>query len=153
MSAPTIRLATPDDLDAHGAYVAAMHRENGAGGLWFGPRAPEEPTGFDDAKKAWLAAGLAREIDEPDWIRMWHAVDDERRVVGGVNLRGNRLRAEMHRCTIGIGLLAAYRGRGLGRAMLAVAVEWAEAQAPLDWMDLGVFESNTPAIRLYDSFG
>ena len=133
--------------------MAAIHRENGADGIWFSPRAPEEPTGFDEPRRASIALGLARGVDEAEWIRLWHAVDDRGRVVGDVNLRGNRLTAEQHRCTLGIGLLATHRGRGLGRALLATAVDWAKSQAVLEWVDLGVFDGNAPAIRLYESFG
>ena len=50
-----------------------------------------------------------------------------------------------------LGLTQSARGRGLGRAVLAHALELAGRQVP--WIELAVDLRNTPALRLYDSAG
>ena len=45
-----------------------------------------------------------------------------------------------------------YRRRGIGRSLLATAVDWARS-AGIRKLELHVFPWNTPAIRLYEQFG
>ena len=56
-----------------------------------------------------------------------------------------------HRCTLGMGIERPYRSRGHGRALLDHAIAWAETAPILDWVDLGVFDGNEAAMRLYTS--
>jgi RimJ/RimL family protein N-acetyltransferase len=53
-----------------------------------------------------------------------------------------------------IGMMVAreYRGRGVGRALLVAAVDWASARG-LHKVSLGVFPHNVPALTLYRAFG
>lgn len=46
----------------------------------------------------------------------------------------------------------AYRGRGLGRAVMAAAMEAARAWG-VEWIDLGVSENSPAALRLYEGLG
>src|SRR5262249_16983551 len=93
--------------------------------------------------------------EEPLWGRAWLLVQDQppRRVAGHVELRGGRIRAELHRATLGMGIRRAFTGKGYGRALLERAIAWARDEAHLAWIDLGVFTGNDPARRLYDRFG
>ena len=51
-----------------------------------------------------------------------------------------------------MGLLAPYRGRGIGRALMRLALE--EARAAGMWrVELEVFADNQPAIALYEKMG
>ena len=75
------------------------------------------------------------------------------RVVGHLELRGGRVLAEMHRATLGMGLLGAYTGQGHGSRLVEAAVRWARDEAGLRWIDLGVFAGNTPARKLYARMG
>jgi ribosomal protein S18 acetylase RimI-like enzyme len=50
-----------------------------------------------------------------------------------------------------LGLTPAARGRGLGRCVIARALELARCYAP--WIELAVDLRNTPALRLYDATG
>jgi ribosomal protein S18 acetylase RimI-like enzyme len=45
-----------------------------------------------------------------------------------------------------------HRRRGIGRALLGRAVEWARG-AGISKLELHVFPHNVPALRLYESFG
>ena len=53
---------------------------------------------------------------------------------------------------IGMMVAAGWRGRGVGTALVAAAVEWARVQG-LHKLTLGVFPHNEAAIALYRKFG
>jgi ribosomal protein S18 acetylase RimI-like enzyme len=53
---------------------------------------------------------------------------------------------------IGMAVAREWRGRGVGSALLAAAIEWARDRG-LHKLSLGVFAHNTPAIELYRKFG
>jgi RimJ/RimL family protein N-acetyltransferase len=53
---------------------------------------------------------------------------------------------------IGMAVLKEWRGRGVGSALLAAAIEWARAEG-LHKLSLTVFPHNEPAIALYRKFG
>jgi RimJ/RimL family protein N-acetyltransferase len=74
-------------------------------------------------------------------------------VVGHLELRGGRVPAELHRATLGMGILRAFTGQGHGRRLCEVALRWARDTAELDWIDLGVFAGNEPARKLYRRMG
>lgn len=57
-------------------------------------------------------------------------------------------------CTLGrIMIFKDYQGRGLGRQMVAKAVQYASEQLKLKTIRLSVFDFNTSAIGLYTSLG
>lgn len=98
-----------------------------------------------------LGEGWARPLEAPAWIRSW-ALRDEAQFVGHIQLQGGRFRSDLHRATLIIGLEVAYRARGYGRLLLETALRWSR-ETPLEWIDLGVFSDNLPALRLYERFG
>src|SRR5207245_145447 len=53
---------------------------------------------------------------------------------------------------IGMALLREWRGRGVGSALMAAAIEWARGQGPHK-LSLGVFPHNAAGIALYRKFG
>lgn len=66
-------------------------------------------------------------------------------------VRGDRP-VTAHGAEFGITVAAAYRGSGVGRAMLESLEDWARAHGV--WrLVLGVFESNVEARGLYESLG
>ena len=54
-----------------------------------------------------------------------------------------------------IGMLVAreWRGRGVGSALMAAAIEWARGRGDIHKLSLGVFAHNAAAIALYEKFG
>jgi RimJ/RimL family protein N-acetyltransferase len=105
-----------------------------------------------DEVRASVVERISKGLDEPLWGRVWLLVD-ERRVVGHLELRGGRVPAEMHRATLGMGILRAFTGQGHGRRLVEAAVRWARDDAGLRWIDLGVFSGNAPARKLYSRMG
>jgi ribosomal protein S18 acetylase RimI-like enzyme len=53
---------------------------------------------------------------------------------------------------LGLMVAAGHRRRGIGRALLEGAAEWARRHG-VEKLELHVFPHNEPAIRLYESFG
>lgn len=56
-----------------------------------------------------------------------------------------------HVGSLGMGLIAEYRSRGIGRALLAATIE--DASTRFRRVELEVYASNTAAIRLYEQAG
>lgn len=84
------------------------------------------------------------------------AVDAEDRVVGWCNI--HVLPSSPHRVgfshvgTIGMGLDAAHRGKGLGREMLQSVFDIA-GRVGIERVELQVYASNESAVKLYRKFG
>jgi len=121
---------------------------------------------------------LAEEVGrEPGaWLlttEMWRGVAEERRylravrrhpdaavfvveadgeVVARLSLARDPHPASRHVADLGLMVAAPYRRRGIGRALLEQAVRWAR-ECGVRKLELHVFPWNTPALRLYESFG
>jgi RimJ/RimL family protein N-acetyltransferase len=153
----TLRMARldGDDPDAYARHIVDHMAESGRGGL---PHFAISRIWSRDDVRAGFVVRLSKPLDEPLWGRTWllfapGASADRPRVVGHLELRGGRVPAEMHRATLGMGILRAHTGRGHGRRLVEAAVRWARDDAGLSWIDLGVFASNAPARKLYSRMG
>jgi RimJ/RimL family protein N-acetyltransferase len=73
-------------------------------------------------------------------------------VVGRLSVSRDPHPASRHVADLGLMVSAGHRRRGIGRALLEQAVEWARG-AGVTKLELHVFPWNEPALRLYASFG
>jgi RimJ/RimL family protein N-acetyltransferase len=80
------------------------------------------------------------------------AVDDAGNVVGWCDIMRYRTEGFRHCGRLGMGLLPAMRGRGLGRRLAEAAIQAAFAGG-MERIELEVFASNESAIALYDRLG
>lgn len=144
----TIETLNAGAFEDYLAHFARHQLENGKEGVYFMPFSPSDP----DAPTGLDAEALARPLDGQRWQRAW-VLREAGEVVGCVSLAGAPLRTAAHRCQLGMGLEEAWRGRGLGRALMAAALDFARAEPGLDFVDLQTFGSNAPAIALYESLG
>lgn len=147
-----LRALGEPDLAALVDHLVRHAAESGArGGPIFGPHehgaAPDR-----DRLRARRRVGWLRRPGEVGWERTWGWVEGGL-VVGHIELHGGRLSSELHRCTLGMGIEADYRGHGRGRALVSAALAWARDQATLAWVDLGVFAHNHAARALYQAHG
>jgi RimJ/RimL family protein N-acetyltransferase len=54
---------------------------------------------------------------------------------------------------LGVSVARAWRGQGVGRALMESAIAAARTSPELARLSLRVFSSNAPALRLYESLG
>jgi RimJ/RimL family protein N-acetyltransferase len=73
-------------------------------------------------------------------------------IVGRLSVARDPHPASAHVADLGLMVARSHRGRGIGRALLEQAADWAR-QAGVSKLELHVFPHNEPAIALYESFG
>lgn len=82
---------------------------------------------------------------------VYYAVDNDQ-VVGWADITFPLNPRLAHRGFLGMGLLPAYRGQGLGRRLLQAALDHAR-QIGAEKVELSVYTTNAPAIALYRRCG
>jgi RimJ/RimL family protein N-acetyltransferase len=80
------------------------------------------------------------------------AIDESDSVIGWCDIFRNPQEGFRHRGQLGMGVLPQARGRGLGGRLAAAAIEQAWSER-LERVELDVFASNAPAIKLYRKLG
>jgi RimJ/RimL family protein N-acetyltransferase len=83
---------------------------------------------------------------------LWLVGEIGGRLVGGANFARGRWSKNAHTADLGIALLPAYRGRGIGEALLRAGIDWAQSVG-IQKLKLGVFASNKRALALYQKLG
>jgi RimJ/RimL family protein N-acetyltransferase len=141
---------TLDDRQRLQEHMVRIRAESGRGG-----DAPFTPiTSADQRDPAKLDHdAFARPLTEPKWRRGFAVVTEGGEIVGYVELKGDELRAGLHRCELGLGIERPYRGLGFGRGLLENAIEFARASNGIEWIDLFVFGHNVAARALYRKLG
>ncbi|MFN3613641.1 MAG: GNAT family N-acetyltransferase [Rubrimonas sp.] len=104
----------------------------------------EPPDAFDANR---LEADLRRLPDQRGWVNL--AVTDR---AGGAMLGDLGVRQEGATAWIGLSLLPAARGRGLGRELAVGAVEWVRGAGARRFV-VEVDEDNAPSLALFASLG
>lgn len=132
-----IRPLTCDDVEAFNHVVGMVARERRY--LRFVDAPPMESTAD------FLRSGLAAGNPHP-------AATVEGKIVGWCDVCRHTFEIERHGGRLGIGLLPDYRGHGIGKALMTVAIAAADARS-FERIDLTVFAGNARAIRLYERFG
>lgn len=149
-----IRAAAEDDLPALFAYLGEQLTENGRDGMpLFQPMARTDDPVVPEAMQARFSGGMATPLGEPGWRRVWIAIDEQGAIAGHIDLRARPEPQSAHRALLGMGVQRAYRRHGLGARLVDMALTWAGATAPLEWVDLDVLSVNLAARRLYERSG
>lgn len=147
-AAPLVRRATPDDLDAIVDIYLASARHHAA----LEPRTYRVPA-IEDVRER-----FGRMLAESDPEDAHFVAEVDGRVVGAADaFRGaaggpGSMRRPTRRAEVGIGVLDGWRGRGVGRALIAAAEAWARDEG-LEILVLEVAAENEGASRLYDRLG
>ncbi len=96
------------------------------------------------ASRDFVAGNVAR--GNPHFV----AVDDGA-VIGWCDICRDSSLGSEHVGSLGMGIVSSHRGRGIGRALIAAALE--AARTGFRRVELDVYASNTPAIALYEKAG
>lgn len=100
--------------------------------------------GQDDAHAMWMASAPGRVVV---------AAADGEAVVGTANMYANRGGPGAHIASASYMVDPARQGRGVGRALVSDSPRWAHAQGFRGMQFNAVAQSNTRAVRLYESLG
>jgi ribosomal protein S18 acetylase RimI-like enzyme len=143
MSSITVREASPSDAAALLAHLKALAAEPGINI----PLAGDEITTTIEQEKA-LLADIA---ESPNAIML--VAEAGGALVGELSLKAiSARRAVKHVATLGMSVRQDWRGKGVGRALMKDALEWAPT-AGITRVELYVYARNAPAIGLYEKFG
>ncbi len=114
-----------------------------------------EPEGWLISDGAWRSPG-----EERRFLRALRRYDDAavfvaelpEGLVGRLSLGRDPHPASRHVADLGLMVASAHRRRGIGKALLDAAVDWARGAA-VRKLELHVFPHNEAAIALYEQFG
>jgi RimJ/RimL family protein N-acetyltransferase len=135
-----IRRARPADA----AGLVALAHEVGA-----------EPEGWLISTSNWRSVGAERRYLRSVQRSRDAAVfvaEVREGLVGRLSVARDPHPASSHVADLGLMVAAGHRRRGIGRALLEQAVEWAR-EARVSKLELHVFPHNEPALALYRAFG
>ncbi|MFW6364107.1 MAG: N-acetyltransferase family protein [Spirochaeta sp.] len=108
--------------------------------------APEDFVTTEEQQREFLAATL--HSTQRVFLVALHGTD----IVGTINFAGSCGIRRQHAGEIGMSVLKEYWGSGIGRQLLAAAIDWA-AMKGYAKINLQVREDNQRAIRLYEALG
>jgi RimJ/RimL family protein N-acetyltransferase len=137
-----IRRAQPEDAEAVLGYLRRVGGETV--NLTFGAEGP----GLTEAEEQEY---LARVTASDNSLAILAVVGDE--VVGSLTFDGGRRARLRHAGEFGISVAQAYAGQGIGKALIAYMLAWAERGGVVRKINLKVRADNEPAIRLYERMG
>jgi len=133
-----IRLIKDTDIDSFSEALDAVAKERKYLAFLEGPSI--------DSTKEFVLANILTGV--PHYVAL-----ADNRVVGWCDICKNTSRPVFkHVGLLGMGVVAAYRGQGLGRLLITAAINHAKTIG-LTRIELEVYGSNEAAIRLYKSMG
>jgi len=135
-----IRHATEDDAEAVRGFVSSVRSE----GL---PTIFEHPTMPTlEEEQQFLRSCLSKPNSTV------FLCEDDGAIVGMLDFHGYPHSQMQHGGILGMSVAAAYRRRGIGRALLAESIRWAPSHG-VTRLELEVFATNVAAVRLYEHAG
>ncbi|NLS94451.1 MAG: GNAT family N-acetyltransferase [Planctomycetaceae bacterium] len=137
-----IRTAQTADAENLLSYIRAVADET----EFFVLESDEFPPTVE-AERTWVQD----HVDHPGKILL--VAEAEGHIIGNISFEAGPSRRIAHRGNLGISVTRAWRGRGVGTALLQRLLKWAEANPIIEKVALEVFATNDSAIRLYKKLG
>jgi RimJ/RimL family protein N-acetyltransferase len=137
-----IRLAEPGDLPALRDLLARVAVE---------PE-PERHVPIEPDEVELLVAGIAPLLAPSAAPNAMFVACVDGTLIGWLTMRGSERKRLRHACTLGITVDRDHRGRGVGRALIAEAIDWARS-AGIARIELRVMTRHGAAIALYEQMG
>jgi RimJ/RimL family protein N-acetyltransferase len=143
LEAVPYRLA-PADAERYAPFRMRMLRDS----PWAFASSPEEDLAREPARVAEMLEGEQYAIVAID------APDGSGELAASAAIYRQTSAKAAHRAGVwGVFVDPAWRGRGLGRAVMVAALDLARGWEGVDWVDLGVSENAPAAQALYESLG
>lgn len=134
-------------------YLALHLSENGdVGQALFQPLTREQSQLGDDLQGRFRNA-LSTSFGDPGWRKVWIATGQERVIAGHIDIRHYHEQNTKHRVILGMGVHSKFRKQRIGHQMLTSVIDYCRGHEQINWIDLQVLASNTPAIALYEKMG
>jgi RimJ/RimL family protein N-acetyltransferase len=135
--------------------IRQAHPRDAAQLVTLGEDVAAEPEGWLIANGAWRTVAEERRYLRA--IRRYRdaavfVAEAEDTIVGRLSLGRDPHPASRHVADLGLMVAAHARRRGIGRALLEQAVDWARDEG-VRKLELHVFPWNEPALKLYEAFG
>lgn len=130
-------------------YLNAQLEENGKNGNPLFQPVSRKIILLPPEKEASFVAGLSKSQGQSGWRCAWVICNEEREIMGHVDLRGHNDSAIKHRALLGMGVSRDFRRQGLATKLLEFACGWANENESLEWVDIEVLAVNQPAVALY----
>ena len=140
----TIREAVPADARGYIRLIKNVLREDPPVDT---PYAPDE---FNPPVER-IAARIAEVADQANSLFL--VAEADRSIVGTLTCGGGTLEADRHMTALGVYVAKPWRDQGIGRALMARCVAWAQASPVVERVELEVYAQNARAIHLYEQFG
>jgi ribosomal protein S18 acetylase RimI-like enzyme len=116
--------------------------------------APDAFTSTPEERAAMPLSWWAQRIADPTGMGIAFGALDGENLVGTVALEFSAKPKTRHKAhLIGMYVLESWRGRGLGRQLVAAALEHAAERPGIALVTLTVSEGNAPAVALYEAAG
>jgi RimJ/RimL family protein N-acetyltransferase len=138
-----VRDLSPDDVDALYAYITEIGMED-----TFIEINPKSLVTYEEEAK--YVSDCLEKIEKKKLLVLLAFFEDE--LIGNVNVEV-QLRRKQHVGTLGILVKKAYRGDGIGKKLMELAINEAEEKLNLTQITLGCYANNSVGLALYKKLG